>query len=65
MMKFLTRAEMLEEMEKHGWTEERLEQAYQDCKEDLLREGDELGYTLTFDEYVIEFYNSNYYKEEV
>ena len=33
--------------------------------EDLLREGDELGYTLTFDEYVVDFYNSDYYKEEV
>ena len=65
MMKFLSRAEMLEEMEKHGWTEERLQQAYQDTIEDLLREGDELGYTLTFDEYVVDFYNSNYYMEEV
>ena len=64
-MKILWRAEMLEEMEKHGWTEERLQQAYQDCIEDLLREGDELGYTLSFDEYVVNFYNSNYYKEEV
>lgn len=64
MMKFLSRAEMLEEMEKkHGWTEERLQEAYQDCIEDLLREGDELGYTLTFDEYVVDFYNSDYYKE--
>ena len=64
-MKFVSRAEMLEEMEKHGWTEERLQQAYQDCVEDLLSDGDELGYTLTFDEYVIELYNSDYYKEGV
>lgn len=63
-MKFLSRAEMLEEMEKkHGWTEERLLQSYQDVIKALLREGDELGYTLTFDEYVVDFYNSNYYKE--
>lgn len=62
-MKFLSRAEMLKELEKHGWTEERLQQAYQDCVENLLREGDELGYTLTFDECVVLFYNSKRYKE--
>lgn len=64
-MKFLSRAEMLEELEKYGWTEEKLYQAYQDSVIELLREGDELGYTLTFDEYIIDFYNSYYYMEEM
>ena len=65
MMKFLSRAEMLEELEKYGWTEEKLQQAYQDSVEALIGEGDELGCALTFDEYVNDFYNSDYYKEEM
>lgn len=49
-MKEMKIEEMLKEMEKYGWTEERIKDWYEDTDK-----------SITFEEYIKNFYESDYY----